>query len=409
MAVDKASRLAAIRAANALKKAAPVEASAPDAPVVQACAAVPVWPGTPKPKAPAAASPHSSNPLLVWGLRVLVALLFVVVGGLLVVAMFVIWQPILHAVLPDVGSFIAARWQPTLRDELPALAANTPLSLSRASAMVSYVLLWLSLAVGLAMSGRVVRVWPGVSVSNSLHQHLSLLGLLFAVFHVLVLLADPALDFTLAKAFLPFFGSSYRPMWVGILGKAALYLMALVWGSFYLRKRIGGRWWRRLHYLSFAVYLLTVLHGVFAGTDTGALWAQALYALSGASLLALTVYRIASTRRLAASDVGHLQVGAVTLDPITRTVTLAHARNVALQTIEARLLYYLMQNEGQVIVINQIIAKVWGQHYLGNPHLVAFYIRRLRTKIEPNPAQPVYIRSVNDQSYAFHGHVPLAS
>jgi DNA-binding winged helix-turn-helix (wHTH) protein/DMSO/TMAO reductase YedYZ heme-binding membrane subunit len=391
MSADKAARLAAIRAANARKEVAPTVSSRPS---------------TPEPKSPATNSAPAS-PLLTWGLRVIFALLFGVVGGLLVVTLLELWGPIVHYALPDIEATAMGSWQPASIEGLPAFATNTPLSLSRASAMVSYVLLWLAMAIGLAISGRAVRVWPGVNVSSDLHQHLSLLGLLFALFHVLILLADPALDFTLSRALLPWMGASYRPMWVGLLGKAALYLMVLVWASFYLRKRLGGRWWRRIHYLSFAVFVLALLHGVFAGTDSAAGWVEVLYGLSGASLVMLAIYRIVSTRRAIASEVGQLQAGALTLDPITRTVTLANARKVALHAIEARLLYYLMQNEGQVIMIDQILTKVWGRHYLGKTHLVAGYIRRLRTKIEPNPAQPAYIRSVHDHGYQFYGRPPL--
>ena len=63
------------------------------------------------------------------------------------------------------------------------------------------------------------------------------------------------------------------------------------------RARLGHRVWRRIHYLSFAVFLLALVHGLFAGTDTPALWARVLYGSSGVALLGLTLYRLWAAAR----------------------------------------------------------------------------------------------------------------
>jgi hypothetical protein len=55
--------------------------------------------------------------------------------------------------------------------------------LGRSSAFVSYVLLWLSIMLGLMMTSKLSRAWPGGPVANDLHQSLSLMGLAFGVFH----------------------------------------------------------------------------------------------------------------------------------------------------------------------------------------------------------------------------------
>jgi predicted ferric reductase len=258
------------------------------------------------------------------------------------------------------------------------------------------------MALGLSITSKVTRIWPGGPVALDLHQHLSILGLLFSLFHVVILLADHAIDFTLAKAFLPFFGSSYRPMWYGLMGKFALYLLAILTLSFYVRSRIGGRWWRLIHYSSFAMFVLTLLHGVLAGSDTHELWARLLYIATTSSLIGLTIYRIAKTRRIAASEVAQLRVGKLTLDPIKRVVTVNNSQTT-LRSIEARLLYFFMQNAGQLITHDEILTKVWGRQYVGEPHLAKLYIRRLRTKIEQDPANPLHIRTSPEGSYQFEG------
>ena len=169
---------------------------------------------------------------------------------------------------------------------------NVYLLLSRASAFVAYGLLWLAMALGIAMRNKLTRIWPGGPAAYVLHRYASLSGLMFTLVHVLLLLGHPALGYSIANLLLPFSGSSYRPLSVGLLGKASFYLMGLVGLSFYVRARLGQRLWRLLHYLSFAVFMLALIHGVFAGSDSPTIWARAMYVGSGGILLALTIYRL---------------------------------------------------------------------------------------------------------------------
>lgn len=166
--------------------------------------------------------------------------------------------------------------------------------LSRASAFVAYVLLWWSMVLGLTLSNRLARIWPGGPTANDLHEHASLLGLVFGLLHAFVLLGDSYIGYTLPQIVIPFAGT-YAQLWVG-LGQISLYLMLLVTVTFYMRRWIG-RAWRSIHYLSFGVFVLALLHGLFSGTDSSAAWAFWMYAGTGLSVLALTVYRIVVARR----------------------------------------------------------------------------------------------------------------
>ena len=69
----------------------------------------------------------------------------------------------------------------------------------------------------------------------------------------------------------------------------AAELMVVIYVSFSLRRRIGVRNWRRLHYLTFAVFAAATVHGLAAGTDR---WAFGLYAGSVAAVAGLTAWRI---------------------------------------------------------------------------------------------------------------------
>lgn len=162
--------------------------------------------------------------------------------------------------------------------------------LSRASAFAAYLLLWLSMSLGISVTNRLARVWPGGPTATDLHEYASLLGIVFALLHGLVLLGDSYIGYTLPQVLVPFAGS-YLPLWVG-LGQVGLYLMALVTVSFYLRQRIGARAWRLLHYLSYAAFALSLAHGLASGTDSSAAWAIWIYLSTGASVLLLTIYRV---------------------------------------------------------------------------------------------------------------------
>ena len=75
-------------------------------------------------------------------------------------------------------------------------------------------------------------------------------------------------------------------------GQVGFYLMAIVVGSFYVRRRIGQRAWRTLHYLTFLAFLAATAHGVSAGTDSGTPWAWWMYVGSTIAVVFLFTYRI---------------------------------------------------------------------------------------------------------------------
>ena len=87
------------------------------------------------------------------------------------------------------------------------------------------------------------------------------------------------------------FAGPYRPVWVGA-GQVAFYLMVVVYVSFYVRRRIGQRGWRMLHYTTFLAFVGATAHGLMSGTDTPAAWAFWSYAIASALVGFLLVYRI---------------------------------------------------------------------------------------------------------------------
>ena len=183
-------------------------------------------------------------------------------------------------------------WLPVLGGSLVGADAKVYWYLSRASAFTAFVLLWMSMATGLLISNKMARVWPGAFTAFDLHQFTSLLGLGFAVFHVLVLLGEHYIGLSLFQLLVPFASTPYRPLWVA-LGQIAIYMLVPVTFTFYVRRQIGNRLWRLIHFLSYPVFALALAHGLFSGTDSGNAWVMWLYWLCGVSLAALTAYRLA--------------------------------------------------------------------------------------------------------------------
>ncbi len=192
--------------------------------------------------------------------------------------------------------FIVPMWLPDLSSSILSAQPKVYWYLSRSSAIVSYVLLWLSMVFGLLITSKLSRLWLGGPATFDLHQHSSLLGLTFALFHALILMGDSYIQATLGQILMPFGYAGYEPLWVG-LGQLALYGLALVGLSFYIKKYIGRRMWRLIHFLSFAVFMLALAHSIWSGTDTSAGLVRAMYWGSGGSVLFLTIFRVLSTAR----------------------------------------------------------------------------------------------------------------
>jgi predicted ferric reductase len=182
-------------------------------------------------------------------------------------------------------------WLPNMAASLTGTDPKVFWYLSRATAFVSLTILWLSMVLGLGMTNKLARLWPGAPAAFAIHEYASLLGLAFAFFHALILLGDRYIDFSVAQILMPFSTLNYRPTWTGI-GQLAFYLWLIVALSFYVRRNIGQKTWRAIHYLSFILYLMGLVHGLFAGTDSTTTWAHWYYWVSAGSLLFLLMHRI---------------------------------------------------------------------------------------------------------------------
>jgi len=181
-------------------------------------------------------------------------------------------------------------WIPNVVYSFSGTAPKVYWYLSRAAGFVALTILWVAMALGLGITNKMARLWPGAPAAFAIHEYVSLLGLAFALYHALVLMGDHFVDFSLPRLLAPF-SIAYETFWVG-LGQLAFYAWIIVVLSFYVRKSIGPKVWRAIHYVNFATYLMGLSHGVFSGTDSSAVWAGWYYWLSALSLLGLGAYRV---------------------------------------------------------------------------------------------------------------------
>jgi hypothetical protein len=164
---------------------------------------------------------------------------------------------------------------------------------ARASGLVAFAILTLSVWLGLAMSTRLL----GTKRQKNLfgwHQTLAWTGLSMLGLHAIALLADPTLHFRLAAVLIPF-AAPWRPGAVaaGVVAGWLTFMLAL---SFRMRKWIGQRGWRKLHYASFAAFVLSLGHALTAGTDLKGIGGPILAAVAAAPVIWLVFVRLLTPR-----------------------------------------------------------------------------------------------------------------
>lgn len=168
--------------------------------------------------------------------------------------------------------------------------------LTRAAGLSLYVILWATVVLGLGMTTRTIaRLGMRKSVIYSLHGYLTGLSYGFLALHLISLAADPFSHYSLAELLIPF-RNPWREPWTGF-GVIGAYLTVLLGGSFALRRIIGFRAWRAMHWLTFALYLMALAHGLGSGSDTGTWWARLLYAATAGSIAWLVIVRVRHGRR----------------------------------------------------------------------------------------------------------------
>jgi sulfoxide reductase heme-binding subunit YedZ len=159
----------------------------------------------------------------------------------------------------------------------------------RAAGIGAYMMLFGSVAWGLIATTSLFGKKVPRATATSVHQFLSMAALVLLGVHIGGLLLDRFLPFHPLDVLVPLH-STFRPVAVA-LGIAAMYGMVVVLVSSWTKKHVGNAWWRRLHVLAAPAFTMSMLHGIFAGTDTVHPWMLWIYASTGVTVLFLLVLR----------------------------------------------------------------------------------------------------------------------
>ena len=175
-----------------------------------------------------------------------------------------------------------------------ATSSTTLWYATRATGIVSLVLLTLALVFGILTAGRAKsRSWPAFAQAD-LHKRVSILAMVFLSIHVLTAVLDTYVHLGWASIVVPF-SSSYEPLWTG-LGAVALDLMLAVAVSSALRQRISARTWRGIHWLAYGSWPLAMAHALGEGTDGFKPWMDVLAGLCTVAVGAALGWRIVEHR-----------------------------------------------------------------------------------------------------------------
>lgn len=143
-------------------------------------------------------------------------------------------------------------------------------NLTRASAIVAWFLALGSILWGVLLSTRAMKGYDRPAWLLDLHRWMAALTCYFTGIHLLALVADSYVTFTIADLFVPY-SNSYKSTPVA-LGIVSVYLLAAVQGTSLMMKRMSKTAWRRVHMLSYLMFALITVHAITAGSDIGTPW-----------------------------------------------------------------------------------------------------------------------------------------
>lgn len=170
------------------------------------------------------------------------------------------------------------------------MSGTLPWYVARASGLVAWALLAGAVVWGLLMTSKVMRGRVKNSWLLDLHRGLGGLALIFTGVHVAAILSDSYVHFGLASALVPL-AARWHPVAVA-WGIASLYLLVAVELTSMVRRHLNHRLWKRVHFLSFPLFVLSTVHGLSAGTDGRSPMAITACVMVVGAVIALAAVRV---------------------------------------------------------------------------------------------------------------------
>jgi sulfoxide reductase heme-binding subunit YedZ len=166
-------------------------------------------------------------------------------------------------------------------------------AVGRGTGIIALVFLSISLAIGIATrSGRQMLALPRFAISD-VHRFVALAGTLLVAMHVGLLFLDPYAQLKVVDFVIPFLGE-YRPLWQG-LGTLAIDVLIVVVVTSLLRRHIGVRVFRMIHWAAYALWPLALAHAIGNGTDASHPWFLAFVGGCALIVTAALVWRLRSS------------------------------------------------------------------------------------------------------------------
>ena len=166
-----------------------------------------------------------------------------------------------------------------------------PWYVARSSGLIAWALLAGAVVWGLLMTSKAVHRLVKNNWLLDLHRWLGGLALTFTAIHVVAIMLDTYVHFGLTSVLVPL-ASTWHPVAVA-WGVASMYLLAAVEVTSLLRRRIPKAVWRRVHVLSFPLFVSATVHGLSAGTDARTPMVAIAAALGSVAVVGLAGLRLA--------------------------------------------------------------------------------------------------------------------
>lgn len=166
---------------------------------------------------------------------------------------------------------------------------------ARALGLLALVALWLSVAFGVFMAGKGAGGLLDPRIVAQLHSRWALAAQVATVLHVLAVVADPNSGVTPIAALIPLASATLTgPV---ALGTFALWGLVLLLVTTALARHLSRGAWRAVHASAFGTFLLAMVHGATAGTDTTSPVVRGLYLVATALIVAAVIQRLLLARR----------------------------------------------------------------------------------------------------------------
>lgn len=179
--------------------------------------------------------------------------------------------------------------KPLLNPDYQKQTGNLPWYITRAAAITAFVLMFFVIFWGTGMTTGYIYRFSNPVEAWVVHKYISIgMGVMVLV-HMVSLLFDKYMNFSLWQLFVPY-ASAFKPIYLS-LGIIGFYLLVLIIFSSLLARLSWPKFWRGMHYLVYPLFIISLVHGLYTGSDSGSVALQSVYWVTGSSFLLLVAYR----------------------------------------------------------------------------------------------------------------------